>query len=380
MKKQISPLVVSAIVAAASFTHAGDHTLADGKNTQDITTSKKEKPQEESALKIVPLITSSPLLGTGVGAAVSYLYSTEGENSSKSQLKIGGQYSNTESYNLFIDNNAFFRSNSIISKTLATYSDINNEFESSGENAEYNVRTTAISQLLLYEAFENFYLGGKISYKNIENTPDNTAGEDFLSDNGVMDQDAGELGLALSYDTRKSKYYPSDATWVALSLNTGPSWLGSENDYYYAALNARYYAKGFKEGDVWAWQFYGQYSSDKTPDTALPTLSGKSLLRGFPAGQFKARYLSGVQTEYRYQIPDTRFRLAAFAGIAYLSGGSYGVDGAEGSSRSDDGWYTAGGVGARYAIQPKTGVDLRLDLVTTSENEQSIYVMLSQSF
>lgn len=148
-------------------------------------------------------------------------------------------------------------------------------------------------------------------------------------------------------------------------------------DYYYAIINARHYAEGFKAGDVWAWQFYGQYSSDKTPDTGLPTLSGKSLLRGFPAGQFRARYLSGVQTEYRYQIPDTRFRLAVFGGVAHLSGES---NGSSGASREDDGWYSAGGVGARYAIQPKTGVDLRLDLVTTSENEQSIYLMLSQSF
>ena len=78
------------------------------------------------------------------------------------------------------------------------------------------------------------------------------------------------------------------------------------------------------------------------------------MLRGFPAGQFKARYLTGMQTDYRYQIPDTRFRLVAFAGIANLSGGSYGSGG---DSRHDDGWHTAGGVGARYAIQPKFGTD-----------------------
>ena len=366
----LSPILLAAISISAI---AGEADL----KTEDAKVLEEASQKKDSALKIVPLITSSPLLGTGVGAAASYLYSTDGENSSKSQLKIGGQYSNTESYNLFAANNAFFRNNSIISTTLASYSSVNNEFATAGDDAEYNVSSVAISELLLYEAWENFYIGGMISYKKIINDPTNASGEDFIDQNGILDQEAGDFGFAVSYDTRKNKYFPSSATWVTLRLNTAPSWLGAEDDYYYTILNARYYAKGFNDGDVWAWQFYGQYSSEKTPDTGLPTLSGKSLLRGFPAGKFKALYLSGIQTEYRYQIPNTRFRLVAFAGVAHLSGGSYG---AHGSSRDDDGWYSAGGVGARYAIQPKTGVDLRLDLVTTSDNEQSIYVMLGQSF
>lgn len=374
---QLFPSILLIGISISALASEADLKTEEAQKTKDAKVLEDTSEPKESALKIVPLITSSPLLGTGIGVAASYLYSADGENSSKSQLKVGGQYSDTESYNIFLNNNAFFRNNSIISSTLASYASVNNEFSESAENVEYNVNSLALSELLLYEAWENLYIGGMIAYKKIINDPTNTAGEDFLTQNGIQDQDAGEFGFVISYDTRKHKYYPSDAAWVTLRLNAAPSWLGAEDDYYYTILNARYYAKGFKAGDVWAWQFYGQYGSDKTPDTGLPTLSGKSLLRGFPAGQFKARYLSGAQTEYRYQIPDTRFRLVAFVGAAYLSGGSYGAGGA---SRDDDGWYSAGGVGARYAIQPKTGVDLRLDLVTTSENEQSIYVMLSQSF
>lgn len=54
--------------------------------------------------------------------------------------------------------------------------------------------------------------------------------------------------------------------------------------------------------EVWAHQFFGQYASEKTPDGDLPTLSGKSVLRGFPAGQFRVRYLNGAQAEYLYVI------------------------------------------------------------------------------
>ncbi len=67
----------------------------------------------------------------------------------------------------------------------------------------------------------------------------------------------------------------------------------------------------------------------------------------------------------------------AFVGVAQFAGGSFGQDDRE---RDDDGTYWAAGVGGRYAIQSETGVDLRLDLVTISENEQSVYLALNQAF
>jgi hypothetical protein len=115
----------------------------------------------------------------------------------------------------------------------------------------------------------------------------------------------------------------------------------------------------------------------KTSDKGLPTLSGKTLLRGFPAGQFKAKHLTGAQTEYRYTVAKSRFRVIGFIGIANLKGNSFGTIE---NSRDDDGWYSVGGLGVRYAIQPKTGVDIRLDIVTTSQNEQALYLMLNQAF
>lgn len=342
-----------------------------------LSDSEESEPKQERALRIVPLITSSPLLGTGVGAAVSYLYVIGDSGSSKSQLSAGGQYSNTESYNVFANNTAWFRGNSVVSNTLTSLSSINNEFVSDDEDVAYNARTVLISELVMFEIRQSLFLGGGISFKDIRYDPNNAAGEDFIFENGISNEKTGGLSVAASFDTRTNKYYPSGATWVSLSLNAYPSWLGAEHDYYSTILNARYYAKGFKTADVWAWQLYGQYASDKAPDTGLPTLSGRSLLRGFPAGQFKARYLTGAQSEYRYQLPETKFRFIAFVGVANLAGGSFGLDG---QSRDDDGWYSAAGLGVRYAIQQKTGVDLRLDVVTTSEDEQSIYVMLNQAF
>ncbi len=344
----------------------------------DSKSEKKEtKEKEEQAFKVVPLITSSPLMGFGFGAAASYLYNTKEDTSSKSQLQVAGQYSTTESYNASIQNSAWFNNNKTLSSTALTYSSINNDYAAEGEDIKYNTSTLSLSQLLLFKISQDIYLGTPINFRNIKHKANNDAGEDFLYENGFQNESSLGLGISSSYDTRTNKYFPVNATWISLHINANPAALGAVNDYYSTVLDARYYARGFGYNDVWAWQFYGQYSSKKTPDNGLPTLSGKTLLRGFPAGQYKAKYLSGAQTEYRYTINDSRFRLTGFVGLSHLSGGSFGVDG---RSRDDDGWYSAGGVGVRYILQQVTGVDLRLDLVRTSKQNNAIYLVLNQAF
>ncbi len=334
------------------------------------------KQNEESPFRFVPLVTSTPLMGVGVGGAVSYLYDTD-ESSSKSQLRIGGQYSETDSYDVFIDNNAWFDGNSKNSRTTISLSNVNHEFSDASGDVGYNTVASFIKQTFVMKAFGDFYFGVPISYLDIAYNANNEAGEEFLDKNGIVDVSMGAVGLSMVYDTRKNKYYPQGSSLVNVSFMANPEALGAVDDFSSLTVDARHYTKGFKSQDVIAMQFYGQYASEKTPDTSLPTLSGKSMLRGFPGGQFKARYMSGVQAEYRYDVTGTRFKLTTFAGVANLAGGSYGF---EGNSRDDDGWYSAAGVGVRYAIQEKTGIDLRLDLVRTSEDENSLYLKLNQAF
>ena len=335
------------------------------------------KQPEEKALRIVPLLTSTPLTGTGIGVSTSYLYRLD-EESAKSQLQVGGQYSNTDSVTVFVRNNAFLKGNDIISNTALLPAKTNSEFDGGyAEDVKYQIKSLLVSQKLLFRVRDEFYVGGKVFYKNTEYLANNAAGKDFLHNNGVIDQENGGLGASVSWDARENKYFPRNAHWVDVDADAAPSSLGADDSYSRLTVNARYYGPGLRSADVWAHQFFGQYASEKTPDGDLPTLSGKSILRGFPAGQFRARFMNGAQTEYRYVLEGTKYKFVAFAGVASLHGGSYGSGGQQ---RDDDGSYWAGGLGLRYAIQRRTGVDLRLDLVTTSENEESVYLTLNQAF
>ena len=339
---------------------------------------KSDSTKTEKAFKIVPLITSTPLMGWGLGASSSYLYNADKSNASKSQLNIGGQYSSTNSYLLFAKNNLWLNNNSFLSSSNIAYSDINNEFEDKVfGNVHYKINSLLIAEILMFRVANNIYIGTPLSYKRLNYAPNNNEGADFINDNGMRDEKAGGFGFMGSYDSRKNKYFPSNSTWITARVNNNPEWLGAVDNYYSFVVDARYYAKGFSINDVWAWQFYGQYNSDKTPDSGLPTLSGKSILRGYPSGQFKAKYQTGGQTEYRYTVNNSRFRVIVFFGLANLSGGSFGLDD---NSRDNDGWYTAEGLGVRYILQQVTGVDLSLDFVHTSEGQKSFYLKLNQAF
>ena len=218
----------------------------------------RDSVKTEKSFKVVPLITSTPLMGWGLGLSSSYLYNADKRKSSKSQLSIGGQYSSTKSYNLFAKNNLWLNNNGLLSSTTITYSDINNEFEDEEfDDVQYKTNSLIFAEILMFKVADNIYLGAPLSYKKLSYTPNNDNGNDFMEKNGFLDEQTGGWGIMASYDSRKNKYYPSNAAWITTIINNNPEWLGAVDNYYSLVVNARYYAKGFKSNDVWAWQFYG---------------------------------------------------------------------------------------------------------------------------
>ena len=363
---------------------------------EDNSTIDVGKSLKEGSFKIVPLVSSNPTSGTGAGGSISYLYQLD-PNSSPSQLLSGAQYTNTKSYSAFAKNDAYLYSDHLRSTTVLSYVHNKSQFDidtgigfdigatdlypDTDEGVKYNVDILFIAELLMYEFEEHFFAGGHIFYVNMSFSDANDLGKAFLIKSGASDANRATVGLDFSYDTRnkKEKYFPRDAEWVMLQANHSPTFLGADESYSAAIINARIYRPGFNEEDVWASQFYGMYTSENAPDGALAALGSRKVLRGFPIGKYKARFMSAAQTEYRYQIADTKYRAVVFAGGAQLAGGSKG-DGTGNNRDDNNGFYYSGGAGLRYAIQKKAGVDMHLDVAANNDGEISIYVGINQAF
>lgn len=338
--------------------------------------------------KVVPLVSSNPNSGTSLGAVNTNIYSVD-EDSSPSQLMFMAQYSNTDSWSVVGINTTWFNDNDFKSFTVGGFAHNNSELyiDEVGDidlnekvDANFAVDVYFIYTQLLYKTFDNLYLGGQVVYSDVSVNAKDAAGEFFLLTKGIEDTRNSSIGFVSSYDTRTSseKYYPRDSMLVEFILNFYPTSLGNQENYVNTKINARHYMHGFKRTDVWANQLYGKYSSENTPDSGLPALGSRNVLRGFSVGQFKAKYLSAYQSEYRYQLDGTKFRFAAFAGIASLNGGSKGNE--FGNRDGDNGIYSSVGAGFRYALQEKAGVDYRVDIAYTSTDDYGLYATINQSF
>jgi len=374
MKKVDKKLCITLLVTSLSTV-----VLANDNNITD----------HDVSFRAMPMLSSNPTSGTGVGATGMMIYKVDAD-SSPSQTILTGQYTSTKSYSAFAVNKMYFGSDDFQSNTVVGTIFNNSSFDigdllpftpSFDTNAQFDVSIFVAAEQFLYRVKDHVYLGGQLFYINQKFTAQNKAGQLFLTGSGVNDSSRLGFGATYSYDTRSKteKFYPREAVWMTLMANDFPASWGSSEHYYNVLLNARDYVKGFKDDDVVATQFFAQYSSEETPDGALAALGSRSILRGFVIGQYKARNMIAVQSEYRYQITNTDFRLAAFAGYANLNGGSKGT-GQNTNRERDNGNYVSGGVGVRYTIQEKQGVDYRVDFAATSTNDYAVYANINQAF
>ena len=349
-------------------------------------TAKDMNSSSNSDFKFMPNVSSNPTSGTGAGVMGTLIYHAD-KDSSPSQAIIAAQYTTTDSYNIFVMNNTYLRNDKYHSITGGGYIFNNASLDLpvgipsfSSDDAAMEVDIFVLFQQLYVQVYDDLYLGGQIFYIDQKVKAGNQNGEIFMREFGIEDSKRTALGAMVEYDTRSKteKFYPKDAQHISFAFNYFPEALGSNTNFYNLNLNARNYMRGFKSDDVLAMQFYLKYCSEETPDGALATLGSSNVLRGFPLGQYKARLLTALQAEYRYQITDTKYRLTAFAGAANLSLGSKGTT--TGNRDTNNGNYYSGGVGAHYILQENAGVDYRVDLAYSSDGEISVYATINQAF
>ncbi len=347
----------------------------------------------ETIYRGMPTLSSNPTSGTGVGATGVMIYYAD-EDSSPSQALVLAQYTNTDSYSVFAVNKMFFSHDKWQSNTFGGILYNNSNYAIPGEffpvlppsinpddGIAYNVTIYVLIQQFLYSLEKNFYIGGQFYYVDQQFYANNVAGQIFLNEKGIENSKRAGYGVTFQYDSRRvsEKFYAYDSSFIDLTVSQFPEFLGIDQAYANAILNARKYIRGFKSDDVFAMQLYGQYSSEKTPDGALAGLGARNVLRGFAIGQYKTRNMLAAQGEYRYRITSTSFRLAAFGGYANMSGGSYG-NGAGNDREEDNGDYYSGGLGVHYILQKKQNLDYRVNVAYTNKKETSIYASINQAF
>lgn len=159
------------------------------------------------------------------------------------------------------------------------------------------------------------------------------------------------VGARLGYDTRDDMYFPYKGHYALGSVTTYPSFMGG--DYNYTVLAGEYRSfMNIKKKVILASQIMGQIAFGDVPFYYLPRLGGRNVMRGFPEGTFRDRFMFYTQGELR--VPVDRFIFTGFFGSGIVSSDFRGYFNLKEYN------YSIGG-GMRFRPFPDKNIMARLD-------------------
>jgi hypothetical protein len=181
-----------------------------------------------------------------------------------------------------------------------------------------------------------------------------------------LDANVGGLGGLIEYDTRDNILSPQHGVNLFGEGNAFEPAFGSDTSFGRARIQTVGYGRS---GPHWGWglRFDARYAWGDMPYFMRPTLS----MRGLTAGRYLDKIAVLVEAEARYWI-DKRWMVLAFGGVGRVA-----------PTWDDLGSATnvpAGGIGFRYLIARKLGLQGGLDFGWGPHGDRALYVQMGSAW
>jgi hypothetical protein len=161
------------------------------------------------------------------------------------------------------------------------------------------------------------------------------------------------LGVRVTRDTRPNQFYPIAGEKLEFTSDFFMKSLGSKYSFQaYRFIFNRYFSPA--KNQVIAYDLFGCATGGQPPFYGNCIYGTSNELRGYTAGKYFDRFMSGTQVEYRVTLP-LGFGLAAFGGIGGVIPGSSQVPFKDAHFLPDIGG------GPRFELSKKYHVNLRTD-------------------
>lgn len=359
----ITLLLAIALIGAASA-------IARGQESKMDTTRGRE-----SGLYPLPILFYTPETGFAGGAAALYMYrdsldkrasSITGDviYTSKKQIIFelsGDQYFGGGNYRLLSD--------VLFQKYPNRFFGIGNNTSESNKE-DYTAQTFAVRGTLYRNILSSFNAGPLFRYETVSMKETDPAGQ--LVHGRIPGSRGGTtagIGLVANWDTRDNTFASRSGSFYQVTgLYYGRS-LG--NDFVYTDL--QFETRNFFEllpEQVLAVQTAGEFIDGMPSFQNLVKFGGQNLLRGYFEGRYRDKNGIAVQAEYRVPVW-WRFGVVGFVGAAQVSD--------KVSRFAANRFWVAGGVGLRFAWNPKERVNIRLDY-GIGNNDSGTYITVTEAF
>jgi len=316
---------------------------------------------------LVPVLSSSPKLGTAVGGLGAFLHVFD----PASRVSIFGlmyQYTSTHSQVA----SAFARTSfggdhhRIVAVTaLGVIKNDYDDYLGTGQPLKTDDDLKALATRYLFRAGGNWFLGAQGSAANYQ-VLGATAEDDLVLETlGVRGFKSAALGAVVLHDSRDSEDMPTTGWFLNVNNLAYREGLGGSSsfDAYRADLRT-FWEHG--SGHVLALRQYNWLTSD-APAAAQATV----ILRGYKLGQYLAPYMSSFEAEERLSL-GRRWGLTLFAGAAHLYG--------ETLVPLERHTYPTGGGGLHFVLKPAQRMIANLEYAQGIGDNHGVYLKLGYAW
>ncbi|HMN43908.1 MAG TPA: BamA/TamA family outer membrane protein [Povalibacter sp.] len=326
-----------------------------------------DEPQRHSPWLLVPLVSSSPKLGTSFGGMAGYIMKFD-EHSSPSLIGLKATTSNTSSTVVAGGGKLFFHADRdrlafglVGGKVTNDYLD----FLGSGQEVRSDENLRAYFVRYQHAVTAHWYLGVQAVYSNYGVEGDDPTSQMALEEAGLTGIVSSGPGLVLAYDTRDNVNNPTSGMYAQIHNFAYRESFGSDDDY--DAINAdwRWYLRTGPK-NVLVLHAKGRWTDD-----APPSRESSIEMRGYTHGQYLGRNSLTLESEDRYTIRP-RWGAKVFGGVACLYG--------DGKSCGGDQVYPMLGVGAFYIIKPQEHMVVNAEFAKGEGDNQGFYLRFGNQF
>lgn len=323
------------------------------------------KPGKPSPWMLVPLVSSSPKLGTSLGVMGAYVTRLD-PDSPPTMLGVTYQYTSTDSQIGGVFLNSFFKGDQHRLAIGLAGGTVNNQYEDFGGTG-LTVRSRDDLRLAAVRYYtrvaRNWYVGAQGVKTNYV-----VSGEDALSDGilaavGLTGYNAVGLGLVAQYDSKDDKNNPTRGQSVQLNQLSYREALGGSSDFDQLGFKWKAYLPA-GAGQVLALQSDNRWTRD-APPSGLSSVK----LRGYTQGEYLGADMSSLEGELRLVL-NPRWGVKAFTGAAVLYG----------PGREPSGLFPMAGAGCYYVLRPQDGIVLSLEAAWGKDSNHGYYLNFGHSF
>jgi hypothetical protein len=356
-------LICAAVLAAPCSALAEN-----GPASQNPPEQASRGDNKESPWLVLPTFSSSPKLGTSLGAMVSYLHYFD-EQSKVSMFAVNALYTSTDSAvgALIVKTSSGADHHRVTALAAGgLIKNDYNDFLGTGKPLKTEDDLQALVGRYLYRTKSDWFVGVQALLTNYQIIGQTALDDQVLNVLGLTGFRSGGIGVAAQHDSRDNEYSPANGWYLSLNNIAYRDWLAGDDNFDVYRLDTKVFWE-HGGGQVFALRQNNQWTVDAPPSAYAPVV-----IRGYKMGQYLGRYMSSLEGEERLRLAP-RWGATVFAGMACLYGD--GNDCTDSENR-----YPSYGAGLQYVVKPRERMVVSLEYAQGKSDNYGVYLQFGYGF